>query len=409
MGILHSMKRTGVLLISIGVNLALVVVVASQRQAMARFSKAVVPAVVARPINLAKTKKEQQFESLSSATRQVPIFNWQSVESLDYKTYIAQLRSIGCPKETICDIIAADVRKLFDQKREALLSKTPPKYWQSKYSTSFSLAQEQQLRAVDQEEKRVLEELLGPDLEKPVVEMEVVRVQGKDLQLDGLSPKTRQKIYQWKDKFASLESELLENLIGGRVTPTVEQKLKELQQQRQAELAALLTPAELEQFQVRNSDTAERLRAATADVDLSEEEFLKIFRMRKSLDDHPSEIDGGNKSAVARQQVEDQIKQLLGEQKYAELQRGSDPDYRDLTQLAQRYELSPAVATTVYDWHQTANQQRLLIEGNVSLDEPTRTAALAELRRRTESRIKSLIGERAFKAYQEVLGVEPDP
>src|SRR6185436_19245811 len=47
-------------------------------------------------------------------------FDWQSVESPDYKQYIANLRAIGCPEETIKDIILADVNKLYDQKKKAV-------------------------------------------------------------------------------------------------------------------------------------------------------------------------------------------------------------------------------------------------------------------------------------------------
>src|SRR5438128_12417542 len=43
-------------------------------------------------------------------------FDWRMVESEDYKKYIANLRSIGCPEETIRDIIVADVAKLFDSR-----------------------------------------------------------------------------------------------------------------------------------------------------------------------------------------------------------------------------------------------------------------------------------------------------
>ena len=40
-------------------------------------------------------------------------FSWNNVESEDYKKYIANLRAIGCPEETIRDIIIADINKLF--------------------------------------------------------------------------------------------------------------------------------------------------------------------------------------------------------------------------------------------------------------------------------------------------------
>jgi len=37
---------------------------------------------------------------------------WAQLESEDYKTYIARLRGIGCPEQTIRDIIIADLDKL---------------------------------------------------------------------------------------------------------------------------------------------------------------------------------------------------------------------------------------------------------------------------------------------------------
>src|SRR6266498_4352074 len=44
-------------------------------------------------------------------------FSWREVESADYPTYIANLRDIGCPEQTIRDIIIADVNGLYARKR----------------------------------------------------------------------------------------------------------------------------------------------------------------------------------------------------------------------------------------------------------------------------------------------------
>jgi hypothetical protein len=44
-------------------------------------------------------------------------FRWSQLESPDYRTYIANLEAIGCPKQTICDIITADVDSLYAPKR----------------------------------------------------------------------------------------------------------------------------------------------------------------------------------------------------------------------------------------------------------------------------------------------------
>src|SRR5688572_29881660 len=51
-------------------------------------------------------------------------FNWAQVESTDFKVYIANLRAINCPEETIQDIIMAEVEKLYNSRRRTLF---PPR------------------------------------------------------------------------------------------------------------------------------------------------------------------------------------------------------------------------------------------------------------------------------------------
>jgi hypothetical protein len=50
-------------------------------------------------------------------------FNWSQMESSDYRTYIANLRRVGCPEQTIRDIITADLDGLYSPKREVLQRK----------------------------------------------------------------------------------------------------------------------------------------------------------------------------------------------------------------------------------------------------------------------------------------------
>jgi hypothetical protein len=50
-------------------------------------------------------------------------FHWSQIESGDYRTYVANLRGIGCPEQTIHDIIAADVDRIYASRRQALEDK----------------------------------------------------------------------------------------------------------------------------------------------------------------------------------------------------------------------------------------------------------------------------------------------
>jgi hypothetical protein len=47
-------------------------------------------------------------------------FDWSQIESSNYRAYVANLRNVRCPEQTIRDIITADVGKLFSAKRREL-------------------------------------------------------------------------------------------------------------------------------------------------------------------------------------------------------------------------------------------------------------------------------------------------
>src|SRR5260221_13906858 len=58
-------------------------------------------------------------------------FHWGQLESEDYRTYIERLRSIGCPEQTIHDILIADLDKLYSPKvSSASGHRKNLQYWQ---------------------------------------------------------------------------------------------------------------------------------------------------------------------------------------------------------------------------------------------------------------------------------------
>src|SRR5882757_2123017 len=44
-------------------------------------------------------------------------FTWQQLESPDYQAYVTNLRDVGCPEQTIRDIIIADVNAMYTRRR----------------------------------------------------------------------------------------------------------------------------------------------------------------------------------------------------------------------------------------------------------------------------------------------------
>ncbi len=48
-------------------------------------------------------------------------FHWSQLESTNFLTYVANLRAVGCPEQTLRDIIGAEVQALYAPVREAIL------------------------------------------------------------------------------------------------------------------------------------------------------------------------------------------------------------------------------------------------------------------------------------------------
>ncbi|MDQ6631609.1 MAG: hypothetical protein M3Y82_07605 [Verrucomicrobiota bacterium] len=105
--------------------------------------------------------------------------DWRMVESEDYKKYIENLRAIGCPEETIRDIIVADVNKLFESRKQALKVASTNKFefWKSGNMFAGMMDEERvkQNQELNKEKRALLKELLGiepeekPDMATPKI------------------------------------------------------------------------------------------------------------------------------------------------------------------------------------------------------------------------------------------------
>ena len=112
-------------------------------------------ASVSKPLRLPVTPSpDTDPQPVSTPQANVRPFRWSQLESTDYRTYIANLRGIGCPEQTIRDIITADVDSVFAQQREQLTK-----------STAGASIQDT-LAALRRQEDQFLISLLGPQTDK---------------------------------------------------------------------------------------------------------------------------------------------------------------------------------------------------------------------------------------------------
>ena len=94
--------------------------------------------------------------------------------------------------------------------------------------------------------------------------------------------------------------------------------------------------------------------------------------------------------------MESQLRQKLGEQRYADYQRGQDPDYRQLNVAVTRFKLPRELANKCYEVKRISEELRAQVEGNPALTPEQRVAAVAALKEEAGKAVKEVLGEKAF-------------
>jgi hypothetical protein len=343
--------------------------------------------------------------------------SWAVLESTNYFVYVNNLRQFGAPEETIRDIILTDVAKLYSRRRAALLEQVrPPNFWETgtawENGPSRDPAVRAQLRALEEEQRDLIRQLLGVDYK-----VELAKLAGGDdetfRKYGFLPPGKREQMVALQEKYDALEADIYARTKGFMLEEEQEQ-LRDLQKQREDEMAQTLTPDEMEEYQLRESPTAQSLRFQLTGFTPTEEEFRKIFRLQKVFDEQFStgldaaddaQIEARSRAqADAQEALNEEIRKTVGDKRFTDYQRAQDNDYKSLVQLTERYAMPQEMANRVFDMKAEAERQKLAIESNPGLTDDQRQAALNAVAQETERSVSQALGDKVFRSYRRVAG-----
>jgi LysM repeat protein len=268
-------------------------------------------------------------------------FSWREVESRDYPTYIANLRDIGCPEQTIRDIIIADVNALFTQRRATEMVTAESQWWRSEPDPAIVKAAADKARSLEEERRSLLTRLLGTNWESGDL-VNLPRPSHPGVLLDGpilgaLSADTKQAVEDVHQRSEERMQAYLEAQIRAGKNPDPAE-LAKLRQQTRTDLARILTPQQVEEFLLRYSQNAADLRVQFGQLKYfnpTPDEFRTVFRATDQLDQQILALGDSNDPNTVRQKkaLEDQrenaIKQALGPKRYEDYRLFQDPLYRD--------------------------------------------------------------------------------
>ena len=315
-------------------------------------------------------------------------FNWSEVESADYRVYVANLREIGCPEETIHNIIEADLDELFVGKVKKMVDAVSGRFWELAVNGPVleKLVKEKQaeLELLDKQRTEIMEALFGPDKGERSRKQQWEAEQRQGAELEFLTPDKIAALTRLEDKF---QSDWAESEQANPSLPYEEgqAKRRELLVKKDSEIEALLTPAELEEYRMRKSNVANE-RGNLADLDITSDQMRDIAR------------------ANLKTNRTEAVKQVLGTEQAAAYQRASDGQYQLALKVSERFNLPHETVDQVYAMQSEATARATEIRNDTGRSREEREAILQAIKAEADRSMSAVLGAKAFKAFQQNAG-----
>jgi hypothetical protein len=248
-------------------------------------------------------------------------FNWRTVESDDYRQYVANLRAIGCPEKTIRDIIMADVTELF-RERARQSPGNRFEYWKpGLLGNAFDEKRVAQQQQQAQERQEILKSLLG-DSYSGTTDPSGGQILSPMEQMMGdiLSPEQQTAMRTLEVKYAGQMLKVAQSGVGED-----SDAMRKVMTDKEAEMLTVLTPEEKFEYELRLSQPAILLRMSMGEFEPTEEEFRQMFLAAQKCSDKfgfgvLTRLGNAGPGDGAATETLDAIRSALGEQRFQEFQ-----------------------------------------------------------------------------------------
>jgi hypothetical protein len=176
-----------------------------------------------------------------------------------------------------------------------------------------------------------------------------------------------------------------------------------LEREKRADLAAVLSPQELEELEMHETAAGQNVERLLGPTHATVEQRRTVFRLQREFEDKFALTFDLTPRALlereaARQQVQEQIRAVLGDDLFGSWLFGEGEDYALFVAFAARHNLPPTAPLELRQLKNEYALRRLELNAAKNMTEDQRRVARAELARQTEARVMSIIGQNALQA-----------
>ncbi len=328
-------------------------------------------------------------------------FEWRAVEAEDYEQLASNLRAIGCPEKTIRDVVVARARRGLDQLSWTVSPKCP--FWAAGLQRESAQREADRTRAAARTNLLArVERALGGEaftedgkLLEDFVEQAIVRFlsgplsEEKLLRLAGILVRQQAQVEEVRTRAEGVW--LAED----------EAVLQNLRRQLHQELAALLLPAELEEFTARPAalKLADQVRLVATGLNPAEIREVALIRARFTDPGTGEWFEAASLSEEAERQAATAIREFLGATRYAQFERAGDRAFQELYDVGRNHDLPPDAALKAFEIRQIATQEAARLRADKSVSDATRQHQLARLQAQVQEVAEQILGAKACAHY----------
>lgn len=370
------------------------------------------PALAAAPLTVAQTPAAEAPAEIPPPPKE---FTWATLASPDLRKYADNLRQAGCPDETIKEIILAEVNRSYGPRESSLKVRPDDVAPWEKAALYDRRSAETTLRQLLEEKRALLKELTGVDagIDMPS------RLAGRNVEkfegaFGAIPDDKRDQVRAIQESYWAQSDDIKQRIVG-YLEPEDRAEFERIKTERREALAKVLTPAELQDYEIATSDVTPALRSRFQGFETTDEEFRKIFDFMQPLDDkyslsrrNPDPVNEEFTAArsQAEKDLEQQIRSVLGDDRYAEYERSRDPAYRSLKQVASGAGVPQETIVQAYDVQRQIQSDSRRIMQDPSLTTDQRAQQLEGLRVQAEETIHQLFGDKAEQFMRQLPGAQ---
>jgi hypothetical protein len=346
-------------------------------------------------------------DSASTPARTVPPqtagapTNWQELSSNgDVRALVANLRAAGFPPEVIRAMV---VRMVGDRLADRYAAIAPP-FWRRMSPSREHVAAQLKL---DEERDAWIDSIMGGALgtSDSLTPAERVTRFGNlsDEKIDAIGSVERD--YNQVRRAAAADRS--PNMVDMMGEMHAQQQL--LEEQRRADLAAILTPEELAEYEKRNSSAAWQTMSNVRSINITESEYDAMFRAQQSFNDAVSGLPMGGiqspdvqmKQEAARSALIEQVKGILPDDRFNQYLESADFRYAQLSKTLSGFPSVNSEAKYRLFKLQTETQMALApIYADKSISAAQREARRLEIVGPAAAEVDALLGRDAAAAYK---------